>query len=513
MDHIHHTISQLFNDNKYTLAVKKLKKFNTKNPSNSETERLLGVAYIHLKNFQLAEKHLNKSLSLNSLAHATLLNLASLYKEQGRFDLAIEKIESVLNKEPNHIAALFNLGNIYRLMERWEQANSHYEKVLQLQPSHLPVMVTLGLMKKNAGDIDQAISYFHRALDLDPFNKSVYLSLANLKNYQFTDDEISIVSKIINQSTDAESIELLFAKAQYLEHTENFTEAFQYLERANSAQYKKLNRTATDWAAYSQRIETVFDQYESQDNPSKETTDEPQPLFIVSMPRSGSTLVEQIVASHSAVFGASELPTLPQIMKEMEQQQQLPYPEAWLQTNNSDRQMMAERYQQKINSYGTQYQYISDKNLNNFNYIGAILAAMPNSLFIHCTRHPLDVCLSCYKQLFAAGQEYSYDLDELAAYYKHHDHVMQYWKKRYPAQILTVNYEEMVANTESQITEILNFLQLPWEDNCMEFYKTKRVIRTASAAQVTKKIYTNASLRYKKYGKSLERLAISLNIA
>ncbi len=513
MDQLHHLINQLFSEGKYSLAVKKLKKLNTKTPNNSETERLLGIAYIHLKNYGLAQKHLKKSLSIKPGVLPTLLNLASLYKEQCNFKLAIETIDKVLETDPKHLAALFNLGNIYRLMERWEDASSNYEKVLQLNSNHLPVLVAMGLMKKNSGDIDEAINFFHRALDIDPFNKSVYLALANLKNYLFSENEISIVTQIINQSTDEQCIELLFAKAQYLEHTKHYSAAFKYLERANQAQYKKINRSPFDWVKYSARIISVFESAEKHLIPSSAITKHPQPLFIVSMPRSGSTLVEQIVASHSAVFGASELQTFPHLIKGIEQHKQAQFPEAWLQINEIDLQQIATSYQKKIASYGTQFKFISDKNLINFNYIGAILAAMPNSLFIHCTRHPMDVCLSCYKQLFASGQEYSYDLEELAAYFNHHDRIMNYWKKKYPKQILTVNYEDLIAETEAQILLILEFLDLPWEDNCMEFHQTKRVIRTASAAQVTQKIYTSASQRYKKYGKSLKKLKISLQIS
>jgi tetratricopeptide (TPR) repeat protein len=474
---------------------------------------LLGVAYIHLKEFKLAEQLLNKSLAFNPSNHSTLLNLASLYKEQNKFELAITFIEKVLAKDPNNLAALFNLGNIHRLMENWEAADSHYEKVLQLNSNHLPAIITLGLMKKNAGEIKQAIALFHRALNIDPFNKTVYLALANLKKYQFSDNEISLITTIINQSPDEECIELLFAKAQFLEHAEKYTEAFSYLERANQAHYKKINRTPYDWDAYNQKIISVFEGVEFQQSTSSLQDTQPQPLFIVSMPRSGSTLVEQILASHSAVFGASELQTFTQLVKHIEADKKLLFPEVWQQVETSDLKAMAETYQQKINSFGKHFKYVSDKSLINFNYVGAILSSMPNSLFIHCSRHPMDVCLSCYKQLFAAGQEYSYNIEELVSYYKHHEKIMNYWKKKFPNQILTINYEDLIEDTESQIARMLNFLGLKWEENCMAFHKTKRVIRTASAAQVTKEIYKDASHRYKKYGDLLDFLKKNLNNA
>ncbi len=505
-------IDKLLNEGKYTLAIKKLKSFAKKAPKNAELERLTGVTYIHLKQFRLAEKHLKLSISYNPELPTTQLNIASLYKEQANYPLAISTLQNLLKNNPQHVAAHFNLGNVYRLTENWQQAKQHYETVLKLNPNHLPVLVTLGLLCKNSGEIKASINYFHRALDIDPFNKSVYLALTNLKNYTFSDNEISMVSKIIDQSSDADSIELLFAKAQYLEHQEKYTEAFDYLERANQAQYKKLNRKATDWAQYTDQVKAVFDQVAVSSVKPANINPEPNPLFIVSMPRSGSTLVEQILASHPDIYGAAELTTFPHSIKQLELDKKARYPEAWIQTDDKDLAQMASEYSAKISSYGSEFSYVTDKSLLNFNYIGAILDCLPNSRFIHCTRHPMDVCLSCYKQLFSAGQEYSYDIQELAAYYKHHERIMAYWKKRYSEQILTVNYESLIADTENNVKTILGFLNLPWNDNCLQFHKTKRVIKTASAAQVTQKIYTNASHRYLKYGNSLEKLKISLNI-
>jgi len=513
MQQLHQTINQFFNENKPNQALKFLKKQSKKHSNDPEVERLIAIAYIKLKNFKLAEKHLTKSLSINPYAPNTLLNLASLYKEQGKFSLAITTINQVLQHDPNHVAALFNRGNIYRLMEQWENASDSYEQVLMLNANHLPVLISLGLMKKNNGKIKQAIDLFHRALDIDPFNKQVYLALSNLKNYKFSDNEISILTQIINQSKDEDCIELLFAKAQYLEHQENYQEAFGFLERANQAQYKKIKRKPFDWPQYSERIISTFNHI-NRSTPSKqqEKTNQPTPLFIVSMPRSGSTLVEQIIASHSAVYGASELATFPHLIKQLEQTKQQPYPEACLDTNKADLELISTSYQNKINSYGASYQYVSDKSLLNFNYIGAILAAMPHSVFIHCSRHPMDVCLSCYKQYFSIGQEYSYDIHELTAYHNHYSKIMQYWKQQFPQQILTVDYEDLVSQTKNKMTEILNFLKLPWEDNCMDFHKTKRMIKTASAAQVTQQIYTQATHRYKKYGNTLTNFKINLNI-
>lgn len=506
MTSINSKINQLFQKGKYDSALIHLKKQIKKAPNDSELERLIGVTLMHLKRLKIAEKHLKKSHTINPESIPTLLNLASLYREQGRFNNAVSSITKVLEKEPHHIAALFNLGNTYRLMEKWDDACTYYLKVLKLNPNHLQSLTTLALLKKNSGLIEESINYFKKALTIDPFNKSIYLSMANLKNYLFSEDEIDTITTIINQSKDTQSVELLFAKAQYLEHTKKYEEAYSYLKRANQAHCQRINHASFDWSSYTNRIINVFDKQETNAIKSSGNNTHPQPVFIVSMPRSGSTLVEQIIASHSSVFGASELTTFPELIEQTEQQTRKKFPDCWVGINHDKLKKIAKVYESKITSYGTNYVYISDKNLDNFNYIGAILSSMPNSLFIHCTRHPMDICLSCYKQLFNFGQTYSYDIDELAAYYLHHEKIMNFWKSQFPKQILTINYENLVHDIEPNVARILNFLKLPWQDACLDFHKTKRVIRTASAAQVTQKIYKTANHRYKKYGSTLKHL-------
>lgn len=505
------TAQRLLQEGKHSQALKALKKHNNKHPGHAEINRLAGIALIQLNKLTLAKKYLETALKLDPEAIATRLNLASLYKAQKAYKLATETIKAVLEKDPNHTAALFNLANIYRLTEQWDEATHHYQKVLQMAPTHLGTLVTMGLMKKNAGDIQDAIDYFHRALDVDPHNKTVFLALANLKNYTFSASEIETISHIIQQTSDQDAVELLFAKAQYLELKGDHPNAFRYLERANQAQFKKLNRTAVDWADYTQRIKSTFKHTTARNKPASQTSQAPRPLFIVSMPRSGSTLVEQILASHPAVYGASEIATWPQQMHTLETQTGQSFPESWQQTDDSSHSIIAQQYHDKIRAYGAHFQYVSDKHLDNFNYIGAIMAAMPESLIIHCTRHPMDVCLSCYKQLFNDGQAYSYDLKELAEYRKHHDAIMSHWKSLYPEQILTVRYEELIQHTTGEVEKMLAFLDLPWDDACLKFHQTKRVIKTASAAQVTQKIYTNAIHRYKAYGELLNPLAQQLN--
>jgi tetratricopeptide (TPR) repeat protein len=511
MQDSHQKITALINQGKPALALKKLKTLARKMSNNAELERLLGVVHMQLNRLPLAEKHLNKARQMAPMNTAVWINLGSLHKLKKAFDEAENCLHKALSLSPDHVSAWFNLANVFRESEQWQQAADAYQQVIERQPNHLNALYTLGLMNKNLGNREQAIELLHQALNIDPFHQQSYLALANLKNYQFSDSESEMIEQITAGHEDHEVIELLFAQAQNLEHQQRYSEAFDVLQRANKAKYQSLNRTPFDWDAYTRSVMSVFN--EAHKPSACQTETQPTPLFVVSLPRSGSTLVEQILASHSKVYGASELITLPGLIKSLEQQHDLPYPDMWSQCSPAHISQLAADYRAKIKGYGVEFQYVTDKSLINFNYIGSILEAMPDSRLIHCVRHPMDVCLSCYKQLFAAGQEYSYDLAELAAYHRHHEQIMAHWKTLYPEQILTVQYEDVVAATRQQVERMLAFLDLEWQEECLQFYQTKRMIKTASAAQVKQKINRQGVQRYQKYGKSLKELEKLLNYA
>ena len=511
MQDSHQKITALINQGKPAQALKKLKALSRKMSDNAELERLQGVVHMQLNRLPLAEKHLLKARQLAPMSVAVWINLGSLHKLKKEFAEAESCMQKALSLSPDHVSAWFNLANIYRESEQWQPAADAYQQVIDRQPNHLNALYTLGLMNKNLGNREQAIDLLHQALNIDPFHQQSYLALANLKNYQFSQAEADLIEQITARHQDHEVIELLFAQAQNLEHQQRYSEAFEVLQRANRAKYQSLNRTPFDWSAYTESVKSVFNQAHTP--PASQTASQPTPLFVVSLPRSGSTLVEQILASHSQVFGASELTTLPALIQSLEQRHNLTYPDMWTQCSPADIGQLAADYRAKISSYGEEFQYVTDKSLINFNYLGSILEAMPDSRIIHCVRHPMDVCLSCFKQLFAAGQEYSYDLVELAAYHRHHEQIMAHWKTLYPEQILTVHYEQVVADTREQVGRMLAFLDLDWEEACLHFYQTKRMIKTASAAQVRQKINQQGVQRYQKYGKSLKELEKLLNYA
>jgi len=492
-------------------ALGKLKKLVTKNKHNFEAQRLIGVIYLQQNNARLAEKHLKLSLQAKPSHEPTLLNLASLYKSQRKYPEAHRCIQQILDQSPANPSVLYNLANLYRDQDKLSQAESAYLNCLQLQKNHIGALVALGFLTKNLGRIDEAIEYFHQALAMDPYQHEIYWALANLKQYRFTDSEQAVIDQMISQAGDKAPTELLFTKAYILEHGEHYEAAFEQLQQANQRRYRQLNRKPFDWSTLTQNIKQTFSPEFMTANSASTQSSVKQPIFIVSMPRSGSTLTEQILASHSDVYGAAELPYFPKIITNLGQEKNNSYPESLKTLDSDDFAKIGIKY---LDCVGTKFNQpmFTDKQPLNFNFVGAILMALPNAKIIHCTRLDLAVLLSCYKQLFAHGHEYSYDIQELVANYQHQHNIMNYWKKRFPDKIHTLSYKNIVENTQSEIERLLGFLALDWQDDCLRFYNTKRRIKTASAGQVTQKIYDSSMQLHTKYQKSMAKFIDLLKI-
>lgn len=502
-------IKTLIEKNQNHSALGKLKKMVAKDAHNFEAQRLIGVIYLQKSNWRLAEKHLKLSQQIKPGHEPTLLNLASLYKSLQKYSEAHRCIDHILEQSPGNPSVFYNLGNLYRDQDFLPEAESAYLKCLQLQHNHSGALVALGFLTKNSGRIDEAIDYFHQALAINPYQHEIYWALANLKQYRFTESEQATIDQMISQAGDKSPPELLFTKAYILEHAEQYDAAFAQLEQANQQRYRQLNRQPFDWSAFTEDVKKVFSP-EFIASHSASNQGSKQAVFIVSMPRSGSTLTEQILASHSDIYGASELPYFPQIITELGQEKHKPYPDSVQHLSPDDFARIGKRYLDLVDTNFSE-PIFTDKQPLNFNFVGAILMALPNAKIIHCTRLDLAVLLSCYKQLFAHGHEYSYNIKELVANYQHQVNIMAYWKNCFPDKIHTVNYETMVTDTKTEISRLLDFLDLDWQDDCLTFYNTKRRIKTASAGQVTQKIYASSLQLHKKYHNSMKKFNILLN--
>jgi len=304
--------------------------------------------------------------------------------------------------------------------------------------------------------------------------------------------------------SDEARVQFCFALAKAREDRNDYAPAFELYERGNSLRRAVENYDPVQTEAINERIAAVFDagflaQHAGRGHP------DPAPIFVVGLPRSGSTLVEQILSSHSMADATHELPEVGKLINRINRERRdgVSYPEAVRDFTDETWAALGRSYMEQTRQYrGGALRFI-DKNPNNFASIGLLSLALPNARFINTRRHPLDTCLSCFKQLFAKGQPFTYDLLELGEYYLQYDRLMTHWHAVLPGRVLDVHYESVVANQEAQTRQLLEFCGLPWEDACLRYYETQRAIRTASSEQVRRPIYTDSIGIWRHYAREL----------
>ncbi len=500
-------IDQLLKDKKYSTARKKITVYLKKYPKDPEYIRLMGIVQLHENKLALAERNFVKVLSLDSNHAQAMANLAYIKQRKGEYDLARQWLEKSIQIHPISVETHHQLGIVANIQCDYESAETHYKEVLKINPSHIPSLVNLSILLKNRGEIDLSIHYLHQVLAINPMQPQIYWILANLKSYHFHPSEKEMVQLLLNQNQNPKDLEaLLFTSAKILEDDGQYSESFTVLKKVNKLKYSGLNYKATDWQTLLNNIKTIFtaDYVAANQNIQAQNT---TPILIAGMPRSGSTLIEQILASHSKITGASELTYLTEIKNNI----QGGYPQGLTKYSSESYQQIANSYNELTKKWSEQNTIYTDKMPSNINHAGILLMANSEAKLIHSRRNAMDVCLSAYKQNFENGNEFSYDLKELVQYYQFQEQLALHWRILFPGRVITVDYEKVISDTEAQVRTLLEFLGLEFQKSCLDFHQTKRNIRTASAGQITQKIYTSANLYYKNYGNALNELEALLN--
>ena len=337
----------------------------------------------------------------------------------------------------------------------------------------------------------------------------MYWSLSNLKTFRFSPGEIEAMEAELEKPDlgDDAALHFCFALGKAREDAGDYGRAFEYYQRGNTLRRAQENYDPVQTEVIGERIRAVFTR-EFLDQAGASGHDDLRPIFIVGMPRSGSTLIEQILASHAQVEATHELPEGGRLIRFIDRQRigRAYYPEAVTHFAPGDFTMLGKRYDEETRRYRSGAPYFIDKIPNNFANLGLLSLILPNALFINTMRDPMDTCLSCYKQLFARGQSFTYDLDDLGSYYLEYRRMMEHWHAVMPGRILDVQYENVVDDLESQVRRLLDYCALPWDEACLSFHNTKRAVRTASSEQVRQPIYRDAVGHWKRYGNSLKLL-------
>jgi hypothetical protein len=363
---------------------------------------------------------------------------------------------------------------------------------------------------KTLGDQESGIEAYRQAIVLRPNHGEIYFSLSNLKTFRFSDGEIETMVELINKkSVTSESIvHFAFSLGKAFEDNKDYDQAFQYYHQGNEAHRKAIAYDPVQTAlSHTKLRETFSASFFEKIKKTQPGVPDLSPIFIIGLPRSGSTLLEQILASHSLVDGTSELPDLgmdSQMITDKTKGRM--FPGGILQMSDDEITQLGRTYIDRTQRHRGDAPFFTDKMPNNFAHVGLLQAIIPNAKIIDARRHPLDSCVGAYKQHFAKGQTFTYDMFELGEFYLEYDQLMQHWHEMLPGKVLRVQYEDVVADLETQVRRILDYCQLPFEQACVDFHETKRSVRTASSEQVRQPIYSQSLNTWQRFDRHLEPL-------
>jgi tetratricopeptide (TPR) repeat protein len=436
-------------------------------------------------------------------------NLGSIYKEMGLLDQAIENFEWAVSYNPEFVEALNNLGIVHRLSNNPKLAIESIEKALSIKPNYSESLFNLAIVYKDIGNKSKSLALLDKVIELIPNHVHAYRNISLMKTFSMDDPLIEKMESIYARSDIrlSDSIGICFALSKVYEDLGSQKKQFKFLNEGNKKRKKELNYSFEQSKNLHLKIKKIFSI-----NSLPVTGDSSvfelnfTPIFIVGLPRSGTSLVEQILASHNQVYGAGELGTLAEILSpiinDMDNKTSI---------SSDDIQSIRENYFSKISSLQINKFFFTDKMPSNFRYIGFIRMAFPEAKIIHLKRDARATCWSMYKYYFdSKGLGFSYDQEDLVDYYKLYTELMNFWHNLFPNAIYDICYEDLTVNQESEIRKLINYCELGWDDNCLNFHKNKRAVKTTSAMQVRNKIYQGSSDVWKKYETHLKTLVKGL---
>lgn len=437
---------------------------------------------------------------------------ALILYHDGRFSQAYRVIREILKQTPNNAGRLNFQGLIQRQLGMFEEAIESYRKAIEIKPDFADPYNNLAIINRYYGEIDKAIENFRRAISIKPDYPAAIYNLSCMKAYQLSDEEIAKAKDLLKKAENNEDrARCCFSLYNTYLNKEEHGKAFTYLKQGNDLIQKHLP-IKKPLSTYVSEVKENFTR-QFYENRILLTPQEKLPVFIVGMPRSGSSLLEQMLASHSKIFGLGESRSMPELLLSVDRRAETSLPLFMEEFGKLDRKTLQERMQTYLGSLPAvlaEYPVYTDKMLKNFKTIGFIKILLPNARFIHIKRHPLDNCLACFEKKFTSGHEYTYDLEVLGNYFLVYLELMDFWKDFFPDDICEVQYESLVREPESTLSDCLDFLGLKFESNCLEYHSNDRIVFTASTDQVREKINDRSIGKWLKFEKELKPLLKTL---
>jgi tetratricopeptide (TPR) repeat protein len=472
-------------------------------PTDVAALRMLAEVAARLRRYQDAQQLLEQCLALAPSFDAARQNYAMLLNRQARPAAALPHVERLLAKEPRDpgyrnlkAAVLANLGD-------YGQSIEVYEAVLKEFPRQPTIWMSYGHSLRTAGRRADAETAYRRAISMEATLGEAYWSLANLKTFRFTETEVQALRAALARLDlgDEDRLHFEFALGKALEDAHQYEESFTHYLSANEIRRRTNPYSADDNTAYVRNSKAICtrDFFEARRAAGAEA---PDPIFIVGLPRAGSTLLEQVLASHSLVEGTMELPQIPQLAREVTgrrtRHEQLPQALAAL--THAQLSSLGQRYLDATRVLRkTAAPFFIDKMPNNCLYVGLIQLILPKAKIIDARRHPLGCGFSCFKQNFARGQNFTYSLEDLGRYYRDYVELMAHFDTVLPGRIHRVHYESMIEDTDAQVRGLLEYCGLPFEEGCLRFYENERAVRTASSEQVRQPIFREGLEHWRHY--------------
>ena len=488
------TATAMFSEGDLIPAEHIVRQYLLKHGNHVEGMRLLARIGLELDVLDDAELLLEAVMELAPDYRAARHDYARALLQRHKHAQAIAELDKLLALEPRNRLYLTTYANARVGLGDHERALALYRELLADAPQAADLHLSVAHSLKTLGRTEEAIDAYHDAAAARPSYGDAYWSLANLKTYRFTDEEVARMraEEAAETTQLADRYHLCFALGKALEDRAEYAESFRCYERGNALK-KSESRYRPEPVERNTRLQIATCAREFLAARQGGGCDSLDPIFIVGLPRAGSTLLEQILASHSQVEGTMELADIPRIVVELQGREpdgESPrYPAVLAELKPEEFHRLGEKYISNTRVYRTGRPHFIDKMPNNFRHIGLIHLMLPNAKIINARREPMACCFSNFKQLFASGQEFTYSLEDIGRYYRTYVELMAHWDDVLPGRVLHVQHEDVVEDLEANVRRILEFCGLEFEASCLEFYKTERSIRTASSEQVRQPIF------------------------
>ena len=508
-------VTHLLYEGKLLKAEQLCRAYMQKNPHNIEGMRLLAEIGKRFGVLEDADFLLETALELEPENIQLRLDFIDVLRKRQKFEAALAQARALHDREPDNPLFQSHLAIESMQTGDFDKALALFETILQALPEDPATLTSRGHALKTLGQQDEAVASYQSAARVKPDQGDAWYALANLKTYHFSDDELA---RLRSQEAAADlgfqdRVYLCFALGKAFEDRKDYAAAFQYYERGNDlkraqTRYKSDQMEEELAAQVSICTPDLFEKQAGKGCPA------PDPIFIVGLPRAGSTLIEQILASHSQVDGTLELPNILALSHRLRGRKRVSdrtfYPRVLHDLDAGKLRALGEDYLDNTRIHRQGAPFFTDKMPNNFRHIGLIKLILPNAKIIDARRGAMACCFSGFKQLFAEGQEFTYGLEEIGRYYKAYVRLMEHWDTVLPGQILRVHHEDVVDDVDAQVRRILEFCGLPFEPACIDFHHTKRAVRTASSEQVRQPIYKQGVAQWRHFEPWLEPLKVAL---